>query len=57
MEIAKEDLQYIRQYIAEKHGQELTPQEVLDVLNEVENVGVTDEEGLVAELRRLRREK
>ena len=32
MQIAKEDLLWIREYVAEKHGKELTPQQVLDII-------------------------
>jgi len=32
MKIAKEDLLWIRTYVAEKHGKELTPQQVLDII-------------------------
>lgn len=32
MKIAKEDLLWIRTYIAEKHQKELTPQQVLDII-------------------------
>ena len=57
MEIAKEDLQYIRQHIAERHGAEMTPQEVLDILREVEDIEVVSEPGLVTMLRELRKRR
>lgn len=56
MKMAKEDLQYIRQLIAERHGKEMTPEEVLETMREVKEVEIVEDMGLVSELRRLRRE-
>jgi len=50
MKMAKEDLQYVRQYLAEQ-GREMTPAEVLEVMREVKKVEVVDEPGLVTLMR------
>ena len=47
MKIAKEDLLWIRTYVAEKHGKELTPQQVLDILNQAKPVEVSIQPGLL----------
>ena len=46
MQIAKEDLLWIREYVAEKHGKELTPQQVLNILNMAKPVEVVKKPGL-----------
>jgi|2_EtaG_2_1085320.scaffolds.fasta_scaffold00181_22 hypothetical protein len=51
MKVTKEDLQYVRQYIAEKHGKEMTPAQVLEVMREVKKIEVVDEPGLATILR------
>ena len=52
MKLAKEDLLWIRRYIAEKHGKELTPQQVLEIVQHVDKVEVSDEPGLLSAIRR-----
>jgi hypothetical protein len=47
LKIAKEDLLWIRTYIAEKHHKEFTPEQVLDVIREVRQTEVSSEPGLV----------
>jgi hypothetical protein len=51
MKIPKEDLQYIRQFIAEAHGKEMTPDQVLEVMREVKKIEVVDEPGLATLMR------
>lgn len=51
MQIAREDLQHVRQYIAEKYGKEMTPDQVLEVMREVKKIDVVDEPGLVTLMR------
>lgn len=53
LKIAKEDLLRIRE-IAAEHGTEMTPQEVLDVINNAVNAKIVDEPGLVSAIRRLK---
>jgi len=48
LKIAKEDLLWIRTYIAEKHHKEFTPEQVLDVIREVRQVEVSLQPGLVS---------
>jgi hypothetical protein len=50
MKITKEDLQYVRQYIAEQ-GKEMTPDQVLEVMREVKRIEVVDEPGLATLMR------
>lgn len=52
MKIAKEDLLWVRTYIAEKHGKELTPQQVLDILRKARPVEVSAESGLLSIIKR-----
>jgi len=56
MKMPREDLLEVRKRIAEM-GRELTPDGLEDILNEVENVQVVDEPGLVTKLRELRKDK
>ena len=49
--ITKEDLQYIRQHIADKHGKEMTIDQVLELIRDVKKVEVIDEPGLVTIMR------
>ena len=56
MKMPREDLLEVRKRIAEM-GRELTPDGPEDILNEVENVQVVDEPGLVTKLRELRKDK
>ena len=56
MEIAKEDLQRIRELLAEK-GKELTPKEVLTILRKSKDIEVVDRPGLVTRIRQLREKK
>ncbi len=53
--MAKEDLLHIRELIASK-GMELTPNQVIKILNEVKNIKIVDEPGLVSEIKRLRQQ-
>lgn len=52
MKIAKEDLLYTRSLLAAK-GIEVTPQEFLEILQEVRPVEVVDEPGLVSRIKEL----
>lgn len=52
MKLAKEDLLWIRNYIAETHGKELTPQQVLEVVQSAHQVEMSDEPGLLSAIRR-----
>jgi hypothetical protein len=52
VQIAKEDLLWIRAYIAEKHGKELTPQQVLDIIRMAKPVEVSTQPGLVTVIKR-----
>jgi hypothetical protein len=52
VKLAKEDLLWIRTYIAEKHGKELTPQQVLEILKKVKQVEISDEPGLLSSIER-----
>ena len=54
MKLAKEDLLWIRNYIAETHGKELTPQQVLEVVQSVHQVEMSDEPGLLSVIRRTK---
>lgn len=51
MKIAKEDLLWIRTYVAEKHGKELTPQQVLDILRKAKPIEVSTQPGLVTAIK------
>ena len=53
--MAKEDIQYVRQLIAEKHGKEMTVTEVLDIINNARNVEINNEPGLLSQIRELRK--
>lgn len=52
MRIAKEDLLYTRSLLAIK-GIEVTPQELLEILQEIRPVEVVDEPGLVSSIKEL----
>jgi len=52
VKIAKEDLLWIRTYIAEKHQKELTPQQVLDIIRKAKpEVEVSLQPGLTTLIR------
>lgn len=53
MKMAREDLLLIRRRIAEQYGRELTPDEVLTILNEVRGVELDDGPGIATRLREL----
>lgn len=55
MKIAKEDLLWIRTYIAEKHGKELTPQQVLRIIQKAKPVEISEKPGLLSLLRITKR--
>lgn len=55
MDVAREDLLAVRTIIADKYLVEMIPNEIIDVLNEVTDVDVVDEPGLVSVVRDLKR--
>lgn len=52
MKVAKEDLLWIRTYIAEKYGKEFTPQQILEILKKAKHVEISDQFGLLSTIKR-----
>jgi len=55
MKMAREDLQRVRQLVAERHGKELTPDQLEQLFKECKDLEIVDEPGLVTEIRRQER--
>jgi hypothetical protein len=53
MDMTREDFLKLRQICAER-GRELTPDELLIILQEVKDIQIVDRPGLVSEIKRLR---
>lgn len=56
MEMAREDFLRVRELCAEQ-GDEMTPDEMLELLNEVQEVVLVDEPGIVSYIRELRKDE
>jgi hypothetical protein len=55
MKIAQEDLLWIRNHIAERYHKELTPRQVVEILEQAVSVEISSQPGLVT-LMRMQRE-
>lgn len=51
LQIAREDLLWMRNYIAEKYHKEFTPQQVLEIIQRATKVEVADRPGLATLIR------